>query len=235
MHRRLWVLAAAAAVLLAGFAAPIGTASAKPTNPYGDPRLVSMFNGKTLDGWTQSAPGLWKVTNGAIHGNGTARGWIYYNKPVQASFRWIFTLRQVVGNHTPTVLVWGTTTPIRDALSAIQFGPPNGSHWDFRPGHNNGGGKLFTMFPHTKLDIHQWSQCEIVADGAKGLIRMACCPLPPGKKTCKGIEVLDFNDKTAARSAPLAIQVHNWGINDEYRNLWYESPVRTRPGKFITA
>jgi hypothetical protein len=206
------------------------------TNPYGDPNLVSMFDGKTLNGWTASKPGGWVVQNGAIHGTGTAgRGWIYYNTKQVGSFRWIFNVRQVVGNHAPTVLIWGTINPIRDALSAIQFQPPNGGHWDYRPGHNNGGGSEFKTLPHTKINIHTWSQCEIIADQAMGVARMACCPLSAGAVTCKAVEVLDFKDKTAGQVGPLAIQVHNGGIEDEYRSLYVESPVVKNPGQFITA
>ncbi len=202
-------------------------------NPYGDPHLVSMFNGTTLDGWTPHSAAAWTVKNGAIHGNGTSRGWIYYNTQV-GSFRWIFNVRQVTGNHAPTVLIWGTTTPIRDALSGIQFQPPNGGHWDYRPGHNNGGGSEFKTFPHTKWDIHQWAQCEIVGNQSTGIARMACCPLPAGATTCKATEVLDFKDPTAGRVGPLAIQVHNSGIQDEYKSLYVESPVQTSPDNFIT-
>ncbi len=210
------------------------TQASPPSNPYGDPNLVSMFDGKTLNGWTASKPGGWVVQNGAIHGTGTAgRGWIYYNKKQVGSFRWIFNVRQVVGNHAPTVLIWGTTNPIRDALSAIQFQPPNGGHWDYRPGHNNGGGSEFKTLPHTKIDIHTWSQCEILANQATGVARMACCPLSAGAITCKAVEVLDFKDPTAGQVGPLAIQVHNGGIEDEYRSLYVESPVAD-PGKFIT-
>ncbi len=203
-------------------------------NPYGDPNLVSMFNGTTLDGWTGHAAGAWSVVNGTIHGNGTSRGWIYYNKQQAGTFRWIFNVRQVSGNHAPTVLIWGTTNPIRDALSAIQFQPPNGGHWDYRPGHNNGGGGLFKTFPHTKIDVHQWAQCELIANQSTGLARMACCPLPSGATTCKGVEVLQFKDPTAGRVGPLAIQIHNSGIHDEYKSLWIESPVKTSPDSFIT-
>jgi hypothetical protein len=206
---------------------------AGPGNPYGDPNLVSMFNGTDLTGWTQSRPDGWIVQNGAIHGTGAGRGWIYYNNQVD-SFRWIFTVRQVQGNHAPTVLIWGTTTPIRDALSAIQFQPPNGGHWDYRPGHNNGGGNLFTTFPHTRWDVHDWSQCELIGNHTTGVARMACCPLPAGAATCRATEVLRFTDPTAGRRGPLAIQIHNSGINDEYRNLYAESPVTFHPGEFIT-
>src|SRR5256884_3459711 len=241
MRRRpLWMLAAGVVLLAAGIAVPVATASAgtlaKPRaapNPYGDPNLVSMFDGMTLDGWTQSKAGLWGVKAGVIHGNGTARGWIYYNKQQVGTFRWIFNVRQVKGNHAPTVLIWGTTTPLKDALSAIQFQPPNGGHWDYRPGHNNGGGKLFTSFPHTKLSVKQWAQCEIVGNQATGIAQMACCPLTGTAVTCKATKVLQFKDPTAARVGPLAIQIHNKGINDEYRSLWFD-PKPANPDAFIT-
>src|SRR5262249_46997260 len=135
---------------------------------FGDPHLVSMFNGTDLTGWTSSASGLWTVKDGAIYGNGTARGWLYYSRQV-GTFRWIFDVMQVSGDHQPTVLIWGTTNPIRDALSAIQFQPPNGGHWDYRPGKNNGGSGLFTQVAHTKLDIHQWSQCELIGNMTTGI------------------------------------------------------------------
>jgi hypothetical protein len=226
--------------LAAAVAVPVAQASAatiavKPAaNPYGDPNLVSMFDGTTLTGWTQSKPGGWVVQNGAIHGTGAGRGWIYYNKQQAGTFRWIFNVRQVVGNHAPTVLIWGTTTPIRDALSAIQFQPPNGGHWDYRPGHNNGGGSLFTRVSNPKIDRHKWSQCEIIANQTTGVARMACCPLPAGAVTCKAAEVLRFKDPTAGRVGPLAIQIHNKGITDEYKSLYIEAPVIISPDAFIT-
>jgi hypothetical protein len=204
------------------------------SNPYGDPNLVSMFNGTNLNGWTSSRADLWSAQNGVIHGNGTARGWLFFNNQV-GTFRWIFTVRQVSGDHAPTVLIWGTTQqPYLDALGAIQFQPPNGGHWDYRPGHNNSGGTLFTSFPHTKWDIHNWSQCELIGNHITGIARMACCPLSGTQVKCVATEVLKFTDKTAGRVGPLAIQIHNSGIHDEYKNLYYESPVVTNPDGFIT-
>src|SRR4051794_8825685 len=76
-------------------------------NPYGDPNLVSMFDGKTLNGWTQAKDGQFVVQNGTIHSTGSGRGWIYY-KQQAGTFRWIFNVKQVAGNHAPTVLIWGT-------------------------------------------------------------------------------------------------------------------------------
>src|SRR4051794_30769889 len=146
-RRRIWAIAAGTALMAAAVTAPMAYANASASetpgaaadNPYGDPNLVSMFDGKTLDGWTQAKAGQFQVQDGTIHSTGSGRGWIYY-KQQAGSFRWIFNVKQVKGNHAPTVLIWGTTSPLRDALSAIQFQPPNGGHWDYRPGHNNGGG-----------------------------------------------------------------------------------------------
>lgn len=234
-RRSRWQLALLVALFFAAIATPAAAATATP-NPYGDPNLVSMFDGTDLNGWTPSAAGGWTVVGGVIHGTGTAgRGWIYYSTQQVGTFRWIFNVRQVAGNHAPTVLIWGTVAPIRDALSAIQFQPPNGGHWDYRPGHNNGGGKEFKTFSHPKWNVKQWAQCEIVATQATGVARMACCPLPSGATTCKATEVLAFTDRTAGRVGPLAIQVHNGGIQDEYRSLYVESPVVTKPGQFITS
>jgi hypothetical protein len=231
-HSR-WMLLIGAILLITAMGTA-GTPATADTNPYGDPNLVSMFDGKTLDGWTPHKASGWNVKDKAIHGTGTAgRGWIYYKTQV-GTFRWIFNVRQLKGNHAPTVLIWGTTTPIRDALSAIQFQPPNGGHWDYRPGHNNGGGSLFKQFSHTKWDVHKWSQCEIIANQETGVARMACCPLSSGEATCKATEVLDFTDKTAGQVGPLAIQIHNSGIQDEYKSLYVESPVVTNPDQFIT-
>src|SRR5450432_3467233 len=223
------------AVALQAHAASTGQSTTQAgTSPYGDPYLGSMFDGKNLNVWTASQPGAWVVKNGAIHGTGIARGWIYYNKKQYGSFRWIFNVRQIVGNHYPTVLIWGTTAPIRDALSGLQFGVPNGNHWDYRPGHNNAGNSLFKTIAHTHINVNNWAQCEIDANQTTGMAKMACCPLSAGATTCKAVEVLTFTDKTAGRVGPLAIQVHNAGIQDEYKSLYVESPVKMKPNQFIT-
>src|SRR5439155_3266083 len=108
MRRRpLWLVLAGVALFAAAAVVPATLANAgtdadvaaPAPNPYGDPNLVSMFDGKTLDGWTQSKPGGWVVQNGAIHGTGAGRGWVYYNKAMVGTFRWIFNVRQVKGDH----------------------------------------------------------------------------------------------------------------------------------------
>ncbi|MCK2237456.1 MULTISPECIES: family 16 glycoside hydrolase [unclassified Crossiella] len=222
LRRPLWTLLAGIVLLGTAFTPPAAA----------DPVLKPMFDGKTLDGWTASKPGEYLVKDGAIHSTGKSRGWLYYNKQQAGTFRWLFHLRQVKGNHAPSVLIWGVTQPI-NGLGAIQFQPPNGGHWDYRPGHNNSGKEFFTKYPHPKWDVQKWAQCEIVGNQATGIARMACCPLPAGASKCKATEVLSFKDKKAARVGPLAIQIHNSGIEDEYKNLQLEYPVAD-PDKLIT-
>src|SRR3954447_11095446 len=127
LRRSFWILAMGVVLLAVTVTAPMATALAANlstaranANPYNDPNLVSMFDG-TLNSWIASKPGGWVAKNGVIQGTGTAgRGWIYYKKSQVGSFRWIFNVRQVAGNHAPTVLIWGSTVkPIRDALSGI--------------------------------------------------------------------------------------------------------------------
>ena len=67
-------------------------------------------------------------------------------------------------------------------------------------------------------DPHEWSRVEIVADASTGRARMAVAQ-PVGSK---GVEVLNFSDPTAGKIGPVALQMHNSGLFDEYRDLTIE-------------
>lgn len=62
---------------------------------------------------------------------------------------------------------------------------------------------------------------------------MACCQLT-GDAPCKAVEVLQFQDKTAGQVGPLALQCHNSGIEDEFKDLYFESSLVKNVGGFIT-
>jgi hypothetical protein len=114
--------------------------------------------------------------------------------------------------------------PALDALGGIQFQPPNGGSWDYRPGKNNGGNGLFTRLPHPKFDEHEWFQVELLVH-ADGSASMAVAQ-PVGTKAH---EVLKFNDPTAGKHGPLAWQTHNKGLFDEYKDVRIEvDPVKDR-------
>ena len=114
-----------------------------PTAPL-PPGLTQIFEGKSLDGWTQLPADSWIVRDNILASKGTARGVIYTNQSYDR-YRIVFDVRHVAGNkdHRAGVLVFCTAPtegekPL-DALGGIQFQVPNGGSWDYRTGHNNGG------------------------------------------------------------------------------------------------
>jgi len=170
----------------------------------------------------RSPSGAWIVKDGAIASTGAGRG-VLYTTNDYSHYRLMFTLRHVSGkpDHQPCVLVFCTRPhpgekPL-DALGGIQFQVPNGGHWDYRPGHNNGGSG-FTNPTKTKYDNHQWSRVEILVDAADGTARMAVAQ-PVGSKA---VENLDFKDAAAGKTGPIALQMHNGGLFDEYKDITIE-------------
>src|SRR5262245_9524055 len=184
-------------------------------------KMKSLFDGKTLDGWV-CATNAWTVKDGAMVSLGAGRG-VIYSQREYSNYRLIFTMRHVSGqpDHQACVLIYGTIPPAGqkglDALGAIQFQPPNGGHWDYRPGHNNSGKEFFTKLPHSKFDPHEWSQVELLVN-TNGSARMAVAQ-PVGTRA---VEVLTFNDPTAGKPAPIAWQMHNKGLFDEYKDVRIE-------------
>jgi|SRR5581483_3723091 hypothetical protein len=205
MNKKVYMLALAAASLLAVSAQPLHASTP-----------VSIFKGKNLNGWIQKPANSWTVKDASMASLGTARGFIY-TKTNYTYYRLIFTMRHISGNHSACVLIFGES-PTLDALGGIQFQVPNGGHWDYRPGHNNGGGSEFKSFTHPKFNAANWSQVELLVNAKTGTARMAVAQ-PPGTKA---VEVLDFKDPTAGRTGPIAWQIHNSGLFDEYKNVTVE-------------
>ncbi len=171
---------------------------------------------------TTASPG-WIVRDGAIVSTGSGRGVIYTNK-AYARFRLSFTMRHISGNpdHQACVLIFCTrptpdAMPI-DALAGIQFQVPNGGHWDYRPDKNNAGPTEFTTITKTQFDPHAWARIEITADATAGTATMTAAQPPDAKP----VEVVTFKDPTAGKSGPIALQMHNAGLFDEYKDLVVE-------------
>jgi hypothetical protein len=165
----------------------------------------------------------WVVKDGAMASTGSGRG-VIYTAQDYSRFRLMFTMRHVSGNpdHQACVLIFCSRSapggkPL-DALGGIQFQVPNGGHWDYRPGMNNNGGAEFTSINKTKYDAHEWSRVEILADATKGVARMAVAQ-PVGSKA---VEVLAFQDPAAGKAGPIAWQMHNAGLFDEFKDVTIE-------------
>jgi hypothetical protein len=209
----------------------MGAAACLPIAAKSQQLSVSLFDGKTLDGWIQfdkNGANGWIVQDGAMASIGSGRGVIYTAKDY-GRFRLMFTMRHVSGSpdHQACILIFCTRPqpgePPLDALAGIQFQVPNGGHWDYRPGMNNNGGAEFTVVNKTRYDPHSWSQVEILADASKGTARMAVAQ-PPGNKA---VEVLDFKDPAAGKAGPIAWQMHNAGLFDLYKDITIETDPRT--------
>ena len=164
----------------------------------------------------------WIVTNGVIASTGAGRGTLF-TADDYSHYRITFLMRHVSGkpDHEACVLVFcrrpGGGQPFLDAIGGVQFQVPNGGHWDYRPGHNNGGSS-FSSPTKTKFDKSQWSQVEILVNAKTGVARMAVAQ-PPGTKA---VENLDFKEAGAGFVGPFALQMHNGGLFDEYKDITIE-------------
>jgi hypothetical protein len=213
-------------------AAGMGLAAEQPadkgTPPQAIPEAVlqrtkPIFDGKSLNGWVQVPADSWTVKDGAMASTGAGRG-VIYTKDDYTKYRLVFTMRHVSGkpDHQACVLIFcarpDESTKGRDALAGIQFQVPNGGHWDYRPGHNNAGKEEFTSLPHPKVDPHEWSRVEMLVDATTGTARMAVAQ-PVGRKA---VEVLRFKVAEAGKAGPVAWQMHNKGLFDEYKDVRIE-------------
>ncbi len=172
----------------------------------------------------KSASSGWIVKDGAMASMGSGRG-VIYTKKDYSHYRLMFTMRHVSGNpdHQACVLIFCTRPaegdkPL-DALGGIQFQVPNGGHWDYRSGMNNAGGPEFTTITKPGFDPHQWSRIELLVNAANGTARMAVSQ-PLGSKA---VEVLSFNNPSAGKTGPFALQMHNAGLFDEYQDFTMET------------
>jgi hypothetical protein len=136
----------------------------------------------------------------------------------------MFTMRHVSGkpDHQACILIFCTRPAAEekplDALAGIQFQVPNGGSWDYRKGHNNSGAGEYVHVEHPKFNPSEWCRVELVVDAATGTARMAVAQ-PVG---AKAVEVLDFHVPEAGRPGPIALQMHNAGLFDEYKDLTIE-------------
>jgi hypothetical protein len=189
--------------------------------------VIMPFNGKTLADWTQIPAASWVVKDGAMSSTGAGRGVIYF-KDDFADFRVIFSVRQVKYDHWPCILFVTTRPPDGqkglDALGGVQWQAPSSNTWDYRPGKNNSGSAYYTQIAKPAIVRTQWAQCELLVNSAKGEARMASCQQnAAGDAPCKAVEILRFKDPAAiGKKGPFAIQMHNGGIIDEYKDISIE-------------
>ena len=202
------------------------TASLIQQNPHG--QALARLNKLLLEDAypAELAPSVstgWIVKDGAMASTGSGRG-VSYTARDYSRFRLAFTMRHVSGNpdHQACVLIFctrpqGSQKPL-DALGGVQFQVPNGGHWDYRPGVNNAGGAEFKTIARTHFDPHEWSRVEIAADAGAGTAHMTVAQ-PLGSQP---VDVLEFENPEAGKAGPVAWQMHNAGLFDEYKDVSIE-------------
>jgi hypothetical protein len=206
-----------------------GDTSAAPTGPGSFPGCagcVSVFDGKTLNGW-HAVKETYDVIEDTIlkkpvmRSTGASRGFLATDKSYK-DFRIIFSNRLLGGGHAQNMLLWcapktagGKTLADypNDACGGIQYQPPGRSMWDYRVGQNKSPGGKTSVGGSSGASQSDWSQCEILAKGTTAEFRVACCKLTPGMGPCKGVEILKFKDTVSMGnlSGPVAWQAHNGG------------------------
>lgn len=208
----------------AASAAPTSQPTPAPLAPL-PAGMTRLFDGTTLAGWRQFPANQWIVKDGALVSLGKGRG-VIATEGQFSKYRIIFDVRHVWAapkrNHAACVLFF-CTKPVEsqkplDALAAVQFQVPQGYTWDYRAGKNNSGKGLFKSIAKSKANQWQWSRMELLVDSQLGTARLAVAQ-PPG---APAIEIGRFNDPTAGKKGPFALQMHNAGLIDEYANIAIE-------------
>ncbi len=69
-----------------------------------------------------------------------------------------------------------------------------------------------------RFELQQWAQVEILVNAKTGVARMAVAQ----PVSTRAIENLRFADSAAGRPGPFALQMHNAGLVDEFRELRIE-------------
>lgn len=180
--------------------------------PFGCTACKPLFDGKTLEGWETRDTSNWIAKDGVLASQGKVAP--IWTKADLGDYRLFFKVRQVMGNHKPDVIFFGRR-PGPDggqsgALSGAQFQPPNGGSWNY------GAGGTFNRPENPMWSEKKWHHCEVLVREA-GSFRAACCPMEP-EAPCK----LVLTWRGTGRKHPFAIQMHNPGLFDEYKDIMIE-------------
>ena len=198
-------------------------------NPTGR-RLVELNRMLLADAFpadlSSVSPG-WTVKEGAMASTGSGRGVIYTAQDFQR-FRLTFTMRHVSGSpdHQACVLIFCARRPGMSFLSTrlgafsfkyreVELGLPAWAQYcRGRRIHDCNQGCLRSS------RVERGGDC---GGSSAGIARMAVAQ-PVGSKAT---EVLDFRDPSAGRIGPIALQMHNAGLFDEYKNLTIDTDPAT--------
>jgi len=199
------------ALLTAGCATRGASRATDPTAPA----LMSIFDGKTFDGWDYD-PSAWTIESGALHG--TAKYGQALTKGDYGDFRLIVTSRVVFPEENTGwghlgILFWGDRPQAGkwDMAGALQVQPPHGAMWDYRV---NKDVRPVRVIPRLGLQYRDWHTAEILARLSTGEVRVAV----------DGVEITRYTeaDRSVRKRGPIGFQIHSGKSIVEYKDVRVE-------------
>jgi hypothetical protein len=184
-------------------------------------KMTTLFDGKTLERW-HCATNAWVVKEGAMASTGAGRG-VIQTKADYGHFRLIFKMRHVSGqpDHQACVLIF-CTRPRKDKR--------DWTHWEaFNSRCLTAATGITGRGITTRAGVssrHCRTRDSTPMNGPGGVAgqrpdwnRLAVAQ-PVGTKA---VELLDFNEPTVGKAGPIAWQMHNKGLFDEYKDVRIET------------
>ncbi len=181
------------------------------------PNCKSIFDGKTLTGWTPIGAEKWAADNGAILSTGAAAGVLVTAKAYD-HYRLIYSWQmQDMDGHQANMVVFCRSASAR-YCGGVQFQPPGTDIWDYGPANKSLKGQAGLM--KAPVEKGQAGQCEMIVNHTAGTFKVACCNLMGGK-TCKAQPVGALNYGKVPPGA-FGWQAHNPNHKIRWWNIFVE-------------
>ena len=191
----------------------------------------SLFDGKTLKGWTQkNGTATYKVENGTIVGTttkGSPNSFLCTNKQY-GNFELRFEVRLYDPQLNSGVQIRSQTMPTDDPKKVGRVNGPqveieasgkDGAEAGYIYGEACGGWMTPNKRrkPHKHFKDNEWNQYKVIAEGSR--IRT----------WINGVLIEDCNDRVKFKSHPkgfIGLQVHGVGNNGPYRVAWRKIEIK---------
>jgi hypothetical protein len=176
------------------------------------PGMTQIFDGTTTKGWDLN-PAVWSVdtANMALHAKTGNGGYLGKTTTDYDDFRIVVTERMVATNNHLGICIWGTAAAPGNwgYGGCIDVICPHGSLWDY-----GGGGGVFTG--SGAPSPMSWHQVEILAFASTGQIQVAV----------NGVQTTNYTRKALGKKGPIGLQYHAGASDEEYKDIWIESPPK---------
>jgi hypothetical protein len=185
-------------------AAPAQTPKDRP--PLPNEQWVSMFDGKTLNGWEPVGREKWEVKDGTIHGQAVTKDYGYLQTLKKYKDFYLSLRFKCVGDGNSGVFFHTAFKPgTADVSQGLQF------EIDPTLNHHTGGiygdGRQWIVWPSPEneyaIHVDDWNTYLLIVEGNHYIARL------------NGVVVVDFTDPTPkSADGTIALQLHAGGHGD---------------------